>query len=861
MAMRERGVEIESLPFSIRILLENLLRNYDGNVVTEEHIDYILDWRNNVGKEIPFFPTRVLLQDYTGIPLIVDLASMRSAFKRMGKDPSIVNPIVPADLVIDHSIQVDYYGTRESLLLNMQREFERNEERYKFLRWAQEAFRNLRVFPPGRGIVHQVNLEYLSKVIDLREYKGELTAFPDTLIGTDSHTTMVNGLSVLGWGVGGIEAEAAMLGQPYYITVPDVIGVKLTGELQEGVTPTDLVLTITETLRAKGVVNKFVEFFGPSVKNLSVPDRATIGNMAPEYGATVGFFPIDDSTLSYLIGTGRSREHVELVKRYSEEQGLYYKGIDAEYSEVVEIDLSRVEPSVAGPRNPEERIPLRGLKEEVRKLIRQLREKEKGKGFTSVIIEGKEYRLEDGSIIISAITSCTNTSNPTVMIGAGLIAKKAVEKGLKVKPYVKTSLAPGSIVVTEYLKEAGLLNYLEELKFNVVGYGCTTCIGNSGPLRPEVEKAIRESGIYSVAVLSGNRNFDGRIHPLAKMAFLMSPMLVVVFGLAGRIDVNLLEEPIGYNDKSEAIYLKDLWPSMREIRSYMHIALNPDLYKKKYSNILEGDEKWKKLEVQIGEIYNWDEKSTYIREAPWFKDIKEEGLEDIFDARVLALFGDRITTDHISPAGTIQEDSPAGKYLKEMGVKPIDFNTYGARRGNHEVMVRGGFANIKLRNLLVEREGGYTKFFPTGEVLPIYDAAMKYISMKTPLIIIAGKQYGAGSSRDWAAKATALLGVKAVIAESYERIHRSNLVSMGVLPLQFLEGQGWKQLGLRGDEVYSIIGIKNLKPRKEVEVVAKRSNGEEIKFKAIARVDTNIELEYYKSGGLLPYMFRKLISS
>ncbi|TRM74493.1 aconitate hydratase AcnA, partial [Sulfolobus sp. B5] len=764
--LEEKGYKISDLPYSIRILIENVYRNLDGNKITQEDLDAIANWK--VGKEFAFMPTRVVMQDYTGVPLLVDLAAMRDIVRKIGKDPKIINPVIPADLVIDHSIQVDYFGTIYSLDFNMKKEFERNYERYQFLKWAQGSFRNLRIVPPGKGIIHQVNLEYLSTVVTKSEVKGVLTAYPEVIIGTDSHTTMIEGLGILGWGVGGLEAESVLLGEPYYMNVPEVIGVRLTGEIQEGVTPTDVVLYITELLRKKNVVNKFVEFFGPSLSLLSVPDRATIANMAPEYGATAAYFPIDDETIKYLKLTNRDGD---FVKTYAELQGLFYNNmLKVRYSDVVEVDLSKIEPSIAGPRNPDERI---ALKDAPNKL--KVKEKKKGRF------------IEDNNVVLAAITSCTNTSNPTVMLGAGILAKKAVELGLRVPSYVKTSTAPGSPIVAEYLKETGLLPYLEALGFHIVGFGCTTCIGNAGPLPKHIEDDIKNNGIEAYSVISGNRNFEGRINPLLKGTFLASPILVVAYALAGRIDIDFYNEPIGYDPNGKPVYLRDIWPTMKEIKTYMNLALNPEIYKKR-SNIFEGNELWNSLKAPQGDVYNWDEKSTYIRLPPWFAE-KEEELNDVINARILLLLGDKVTTDHISPAGPITPDSPAGQYLKSLGASEL--NTYGARRGNHEVMLRGGFFNPKLKNLLVDKEGGYTKHLPEGKVMSVYEAAMQYKKEGVPLVIVAGKQYGSGSSRDWAAKVTKLLGVKAVLAESFERIHRSNLVSMGVIPIEI---QDWRKL-------------------------------------------------------------------
>jgi aconitate hydratase len=883
--------KVEELPFSIRVLLENLYRNLGKGVVTEEEVRALGHWGLSAPsvEEIAFHPTRVLLQDFTGVPLVVDLAAMRGVAKRLGKDPKVVNPLVPVHLVIDHSIQVDHFRRPDAYLLNLDLEYERNRERSVLLKWAQKAFSNFQVVPPGTGIVHQVNLEYLATVVDDRVIDNERVAFPDTLLGTDSHTPMVNGLGVLGWGVGGIEAEAVMLGQPYYMTVPEVVGVRLEGELREGVTATDLVLHVTELLRRKNVVGKFVEFFGPGLENLSVPDRATIANMAPEYGATVGYFPIDRHTLEYLRFTGRSPERVALVEAYAKAQGLFLEDYEwrGRYTEVVVLDLGDVETSLAGPANPEDRLGIADLKRVVEEYIRKVRATVSGQGAANrwegegggqavaqlqrteevreavVTVNGETHALRDGSIVIAAITSCTNTSNPTVMVGAGLLAKKAVERGLRVPKYVKTSLAPGSQIVYEYLVRSGLYRYLEELGFSLVGFGCTTCIGNSGPLPPEVAEAIERHDLITFSVLSGNRNFEGRIHPQVRGNFLASPMLVVAYAIAGRADINLLEEPLGLDRDGKPVYLRDIWPSMSEIREVIERSLTPELFKEKYANVFEGDERWRSLEAPSGDVFVWDPSSTYIREPPFFEGFSLEFKEpkDIINARVLVLLGDRITTDHISPAGAILPGSPAGKYLMEKGVDPADFNTYGARRGNHEVMMRGTFANVRLKNLLVPgREGWWTRHLPSGEVMTVYDAAMRYKAEGTPLLVLAGKQYGAGSSRDWAAKGVYLLGVRAVIAESFERIHRSNLVGMGVLPLQFRPGEGWKTLGLDGTEVFDIIGIsEGLKPRKELTVRARKADGSTVEFKVIARLDTPIEVEYYRHGGILQYVLRKLL--
>jgi len=852
------GYDLGSLPYSIRVLLENSLR-FSGRVLgSTEAVHLLSEWPKSIGQDLPFMPGRVLLQDYTGVPLIVDLAAMRSAVARRGIDPSTVNSKVPVDLVIDHSIQVDAWGNQSSIQFNLEKEFERNSERYSLLKWSQTSFDRMRVFPPGKGICHQFNLEYLASVVAIDQLGGQLVAFPDTLVGTDSHTTMVNGLGVLGWGVGGIEAEAVMLGEPYSFTIPKVVGVKLTGELPEGTTPTDLVLTVTEILRKENVVDAFVEYFGDAYRKLSVPDRATIGNMTPEYGATVGFSPVDDTTLEYLLGTGRDSGHVNFVRKYCEIQGLYLHEVDPQpnYSKVLQIDLSQVEPSIAGPRNPDERISLKSAPKAILMLLEEYRKKANRPGSSAQ----PSGNLSDGSVIIAAITSCTNTSNPTVMLGAGLLAEKAVKLGLRTKSYVKSSMAPGSNVVRDYLTKTGLLPSLETLGFNIVGYGCTTCIGNSGPLPAEVEKGIRDNDIYAVAVLSGNRNFDGRIHPSARGSFLMSPPLVVAYALAGRIDIDFYKEPIGLAKDGSEVYLKDIWPHLSEIKKLETEALSPEVYRGRYAHAQEGDDRWTTLNVPSGQVYVWDEKSTYIRQPPWFEKPLAENPE-IKNARVLALLGDKVTTDHISPAGTIAKDSPAAAYLTNQGVSPTMFSSYGARRGNHEVMVRGGFSNIRLKNLLAKgKEGGWTTHFPSGKLMSIYDAALRYRAEKVPLIIIAGKQYGAGSSRDWAAKATLMLGVRAVLAESYERIHRSNLIAMGIIPLEFSDGKNATSLGLDGSETYDIAGIERINGIKPRLTVDAHSASGHVTFEVAARLDNEMELEYYRSGGILPYVFKKMSS-
>ncbi len=845
---------VSRLPFSLKVMLEALLRNCDGHVITGEDVAALAAWNpaSVSPREVPFKPARVLLQDFTGVPTVVDLAAMRSAVERVGSDPQKINPLVPVDLVIDHSVQVDYFASRLALQRNAEVEFERNRERYEFLRWGQKAFENFRVVPPATGIVHQVNLELLAKVVFLRQEGGELVAVPDTLVGTDSHTTMINGLGVVGWGVGGIEAEACMLGQPLYIVTPAVIGVKLTGHLREGVTATDLVLTVTQMLRQKGVVDKFVEFYGEGLSQLALPDRATIANMAPEYGATIGFFPVDDETLRYLRRTGRTEGEVRLVERYAKEQGLFrtQETPDPVFTDTLSLRLEDVEPSVAGPKRPQDRIRLWDVKQAFRR------------GY-ELSPEAQKSGLRHGSVVIAAITSCTNTSNPSVMIGAGLLAKRAVERGLKVPSHVKTSLAPGSKVVTEYLQKSGLMPYLEELGFHLVGYGCTTCIGNSGPLPEPIAKEITEKNLVAAAVLSGNRNFEGRIHPLVRANFLASPPLVVAYALAGTVDIDLANEPLGTDKAGKPVYLKEIWPSQQEIAKTIARSIDPEMFQKAYANVFDGNPHWNAMESPKGELYRWDPTSTYIQEPPYFRDfsLAPKPLPDVRGARVLVMLGDSVTTDHISPAGDIPVESPAGKYLIERGIEKKDFNSYGSRRGNHEVMMRGTFANVRLKNLLVPGvEGGVTVHFPSGERMSIYDAAMRYQSEGVPLIVLAGKEYGTGSSRDWAAKGPALLGVKAVIAESFERIHRSNLVGMGVLPLQYADSQNAEKLGLTGQELFDIEGISKIeRPRQELTVRAKKPDGSVTEFKVIARLDIPIEIEYYKNGGILQTVLRELL--
>ena len=864
--MEKLGIaKLTPLPFSIRVLLENALRNYDGNIVTEDDVLMAAHWdpKKLPDVEFPFMPSRVLLQDFTGVPAVVDLASMRAAMERMGGDPARINPQVPADLVIDHSVQVDYFGPAQAFRLNVEKEFERNKERYALLRWAQRAFKNFRVVPPGTGIVHQVNLEYLARVIDVRKGNDGTVAFPDTLVGTDSHTTMVNGLSVVGFGVGGIEAEAVLLNQPYYMLLPEVVGFKFVGQLKEGATATDLVLRVTEMLRKKGVVGKFVEYYGTGLSNLPLPDRATIANMAPEYGATVGFFPLDNETLVYLKGTGRPAASVDLVEKYAKAQGIFRTDDtpDPQYSDTLELNLADVEPSLAGPRRPQDRVTLKEMKKSFATALTKVYGKTSS-SKVDVKFNGHSEAIDHGAVVIAAITSCTNTSNPSVMIGAGLLAKKAVEKGLKAKPWVKTSLAPGSRVVMDYLDNADLTRYLNQLGFNVVGFGCTTCIGNSGPLPEPVAAAVSKGDVVAAAVLSGNRNFEGRIHPLVKANYLASPVLVVAYALAGTMELDLSSEPLGSDRSGKPVYLKDIWPSQKEIRDATAKAVKPEIFEKRYSEVFEGDSQWRSLPIPEGDLFEWDSVSTYVRKLTLFEDMPTEpqSLVDIKGARVLAVLGDSITTDHISPAGDIDKGSPAGRYLIEHGVQPLDFNTYGSRRGNHEVMIRGTFANIRLRNTLVPgTEGWWTAHIPSGQKMTIFEASERYAKEGTPLVVLGGKEYGSGSSRDWAAKGTMLLGIRAVIAESFERIHRSNLVGMGVLPIQFKPGQNRESLGLTGQETFDIEGITDLKPHKELSVRAKRKDGPEINFQAIARIDTPIDVEYYRHKGVLQFVLRRIL--
>ncbi len=863
-ALRERGIgDVATLPYSLRVLLENLLRHEDGTTVTREDIEAVASWDPSAEPrvEIAFRPARVVLQDFTGVPAVVDLAAMREAFARMGGDPNQINPLQPADLVIDHSVQVDHYRSPDAFERNVAKEFERNRERYQFLKWGQQAFEGFQIVPPGTGIVHQVNLEYLARLVFLEERDGRWMAWPDSLVGTDSHTTMINGLGVLGWGVGGIEAEAAMLGQPIAMLVPQVVGVRLSGTLPEGATATDLVLTVTERLRQVGVVGRFVEFFGPGLDALSLPDRATLANMAPEYGATMGFFPADARTLEYLRFTGREEAHVRAVEAYLRCQGLFRTpdAPEPRFTEVVEVDLGAIVPSIAGPKRPQDRILLSEAKaswEDTRKRVTG------GRPSKGVPVErdGERFEVRDGAVVIAAITSCTNTSNPGVMVAAGLLARKAAERGLSAPPWVKTSLAPGSQVVTEYLRESGLMQDLERVGFYLVGYGCTTCIGNSGPLDEPIARAIRDERLAVCAVLSGNRNFEGRVSPLTRGNYLASPPLVVAYALAGTLDIDFDREPIGTDREGRPVFLRDLWPSAQEVAETVHRAVSAEQFERRYAEVLRGPDAWRAIEAPSGALFAWDSASTYVRRPPFFDEVQPgepPAIRDIEGARVLALLGDTVTTDHISPAGAIPPDSPAGRYLREHGVQPKDFNSYGSRRGNHEVMMRGTFANIRLRNLLVPGvEGGLTRHLPSGERTSIYEAAMRYAEEGVPLVVIAGKEYGTGSSRDWAAKGTRLLGVRAVLAESYERIHRSNLVGMGVLPLQFLPGQGRKALGLSGEEVFSIRGLAaGLSPRMKVSVEADGKH-----FEALLRLDTPQEVEYYRHGGILNYVLRTMAS-
>ena len=857
--LEKKGIaDIQRLPFSIKILVENLLRKLDGRTVKEENVKKIARWEKRYDQpvEIPFHPARVLMQDFTGVPAVVDLAAMRDAVKDLGEDPMKINPLVPVDLIVDHSIQVDYYGTKDSLDKNVAKEYERNQERYALLKWAQKSFNNFRVVPPNSGICHQVNLEYIGQVVMSQDSNGVQWAYPDTLVGTDSHTTMIDGIGVLGWGVGGIEAEAVMLGQPYYMSIPQVVGVRLAGELKKGVTATDLVLVITELLRKHHVVEKFVEYFGPGLKNLTVPDRATISNMTPEYGATIGFFPVDAKTIEYLKLTHRE-SRADLVETFTRALGLYYTGDEVpEYTQVLEVDLSSITPCVAGPARPQDRIELPSLKEKFTAL-NPIDDK-----VCSVNLDGKTANIHNGSIVIAAITSCTNTSNPFVLIGAGLLAKNAVDKGLKVPAFVKTSLAPGSKVVIRYLKDAGLIPYLEKLGFHLAAFGCTTCIGNSGPLHPEIEKAITENDLTVASILSGNRNFEARIHQSIKANFLASPMLVVAFAIAGRIDIDLTTEPLGHDSDGSPIYLADIWPGDDEIRDRIKLHVKDDFFREEYGKIFDGDRFWNALNVPESKTFHWDPKSTYIKKPPFFENFGSDPIKPtgVTDACALLSLGDSVTTDHISPAGAIPAEYPAGKYLIGENILPDAFNSYGSRRGNHEVMMRGTFGNIRIKNKLVSpKEGSFTITFPDKSEMFVYEAAMKYHLKSRDLIVLAGREYGTGSSRDWAAKGTALLGVKAVIASSFERIHRSNLVGMGVLPLVLKKDETIDTLGLTGSETFFISGIEDMHPRKTLSVKAIKEDNQEIYFDVIARLDTEVEVDYFLNGGILQYVLRKIL--
>lgn len=877
-ALQDAGIaDVSRLPYSIKVLLESVLRQHDGYVIKDEHVENLAKWGTDVdpSSEVPFKPSRVILQDFTGVPVVVDLASMRQAMADLGGNPDEINPEIPVDLVIDHSVQVDRYGTDEALRLNMELEFERNAERYQFLNWAQKAYDNYRAVPPATGIVHQVNLEYLASVVhEIENEDGTFEAYPDTLVGTDSHTTMINGIGVLGWGVGGIEAEAGMLGQPSYFPLPEVIGVKLTGELPNGATATDLALRVTQLLREKGVVGKFVEFFGPGVAQLPLADRATIANMAPEYGATCGFFPVDEESLNYMRLTGRDEDHIAVTKKYLQENDMFFTpdNVEPSYTDSVELDLSTIEPNLSGPKRPQDLIPMSKMKEEFNKAVSApmgnqgfgLDEKEFDKKATVEFEDGRTVEMKTGDLAIAAITSCTNTSNPYVMLGAGLVAKKAVEKGIRPPAYVKTSLAPGSKVVTGYLESAGLDKYLDQIGFNTVGYGCTTCIGNSGPLLPEIEKTIMDSDLLVSSVLSGNRNFEGRIHPLVKANYLASPPLVVAYALAGTVNIDFETEPIGRAADGTDVFLKDIWPSTEEVKAEIERTVTPDLFRKEYEHVFTENERWNAIETTDDSLYDFDPESTYIQNPPFFEGLSKEAspIQTLANLRVIGKFGDSITTDHISPAGAIGKDTPAGKYLRERGVEPRYFNSYGSRRGNHEVMMRGTFANIRIRNQIAKgTEGGYTTYWPTKEILPIYDAAMKYQEDGTGLVVLAGKDYGMGSSRDWAAKGTNLLGIKTVIAESYERIHRSNLVMMGVLPLQFMKGDSVESLGLTGEEEISVNLTDNVKPRDILTVTATAPDGSVKEFQALARFDSEVEVDYYRHGGILQMVLRNRLKA
>jgi aconitate hydratase len=876
-ALEEAGIgKVSKLPYSVKVLLESVLRQYDGRVIAKEHVENLAKWGTDELKEVdvPFKPSRVILQDFTGVPAVVDLASLRKAMADLGGDPDKINPEKTVDLVIDHSVQVDAYGSNDSLRVNMDLEFERNAERYQFLSWAQKSFNNYRAVPPATGIVHQVNLEYLADVVHVSENAdGELEAYPDTLVGTDSHTTMINGLGVLGWGVGGIEAEAGMLGQPSYFPVPEVVGVKLVGEMPNGATATDLALKVTQVLRSHGVVGKFVEFFGPGVSALPLADRATIANMAPEYGATCGFFPIDDESLAYMRLTGREEEDINVVEQYCKANGLFFDpALEPVYTDVVEIDLSGIEANLSGPKRPQDLLPLSKMKEEFVKAVSApqgnqgfgLQADELDKSAVVKFNNGEEATIKTGAVAIASITSCTNTSNPYVLVGAGLVAKKAVELGMEVPKFVKTSLAPGSKVVTGYLRDSGLLPYLEDIGFNLVGYGCTTCIGNSGPLKEEIEKTIAENDLLVTSVLSGNRNFEGRIHPLVKANYLASPPLVVAYALAGTVNIDFASEPLGKDKDGNDVFFKDIWPTTAEVNDVVKRTVTPELFRSEYANVFGDNERWNEIKTSNEPLYTFDEDSTYIANPPFFENMSPEPgeVEPLTGLRVVAKFGDSVTTDHISPAGAIGKNTPAGKYLLEKGVQPRDFNSYGSRRGNHEVMMRGTFANIRIRNQIAPgTEGGVTTYWPTGEVTPIYDACMKYKENGTGLIVLAGKDYGMGSSRDWAAKGTNLLGIKTVLAESFERIHRSNLVLMGVLPLQFKDGESAETLGLTGKETIDVLVDENVKARDFLKVTATDEEGNKKEFEVLVRFDSEVEIDYYRHGGILPMVLREKLKA
>ena len=865
----ENGLNgISRLPFSLKVLLENLLRFEDGRSVTAENIKAVADWLNTKGSaetEIAYRPARVLMQDFTGVPAVVDLAAMRDATKNLGGDTAAINPQVPCDLVIDHSVMVDFFANDKAFTMNVDREYERNGERYTFLKWGQQAFDNFRVVPPGTGICHQVNLENLAQTVWTKEIDGKTVAYPDTLVGTDSHTTMVNGLSVLGWGVGGIEAEAAMLGQPITMLVPEVIGFRLDGKLPDGTTATDLVLTVVEMLRKKGVVGKFVEFYGSGLSNLSLEDQATIANMAPEYGATCGFFPVDDDSLEYLKSTGREADRVALVEAYAREQGMWRSDDtpDPVFSSTLTLDMADVVPSISGPKRPQDRVALAGADVAFAKAAEDIKSGNIAKKGDEkrYVVEGSNYKIDDGDVVIAAITSCTNTSNPSVMIGAGLLARNARAKGLTVKPWVKTSLAPGSQIVTDYLEKANLQDDLDALGFNLVGYGCTTCIGNSGPLPEPISKAINDNDVLACSVLSGNRNFEGRVSPDCRANYLASPPLVVAYAIAGSMHIDITKEALGQDSDGNDVYLKDIWPSSKEIADLIRTSITEEMFHTRYGNAFKGDAGWQEIEVSGGETYDWSSNSTYVQNPPYFDGMTMEAdeIKDIKDARILGLFADSITTDHISPAGSFKADTPAGGYLTDRQVRPIDFNSYGSRRGNHEIMMRGTFANIRIKNQMLEDvEGGFSKHYPSGDQMPMYDVAMRYKEEDVPLVIFAGKEYGTGSSRDWAAKGTRLLGVKAVITESFERIHRSNLIGMGVLPLVFTGGDTWESLGMKGDEQVSISGLADLKPRQNLDATITFADGSTKTIKLLVRVDTEDELDYYKAGGILHYVLRNL---